>query len=641
MLSTALAVVKALQVPPKPLTVNGVTYDGSEAVDVTVGEVPIVASVEEMTDRAKAYALEETGTLWRYRLDGQYEDVLKTAEKQADDGYPYNVAPDGTLLREGGVGWRNHARVNSAGEESDDGSLVDLTGFIPVCLGQTVYLKGFTLSLYEAGYQSNNLMAYGADKSFIAAAIYTPTQWCPTPDENGVYAFTLSESMGTVSIAGAAYIRVQARAIREGAVVSLDRYPEGEELGYRWVDTGIPAGDSDQAALQRLESRTAALETESVRSKARLNTLERAEDTALPLWWREYLPARIRAIRSHQDEGGRDAFSFAIISDIHESANLGRRTGAVARAVMDACGMTYAVELGDAATRSSVSTRAEMEASLEEAAAILAPIGEGLLRTQGNHDGAWGNEGGAYVHTYSDRELYNRIFRHVAPRHEPAFDEGGVGYFVDDPRARARFVVLNTHHTGEGHSYFTNHRLGQSQFDLLVKALTTMPGEDWCALLFSHVPPVWGADFDEDGVEEVHMEDTFPEQILLRNLIRAFQERHPAFSGSYAAGDAWDAVRLTQIDFSAAKGAVVACFGGHLHGDAVYGVEQGYPVPVIAVRCDAAAEKYASQKAEIREAGTCTEHSFDAVTVVRSTSGFTVYLDKIGAGSDRVVRVAV
>lgn len=641
MLSTALAVVKALQVPPKPLTVNGVTYDGSEAVDVTVGAVPVVASVEEMTDQAKAYALEETGTLWRYRLDGEYVDVLATAEKEVDDGTPYNVAPDGTLLHSGGIGWRQGARINATGTEVVENARVDLTGYIPVAQGQTVYLKGITLALAESGYYSNNLVAFDGNKRFIGSAIFTPTQWYPAPDENGVYGFTLEEYLGTVSINGVAYIRIQARRISDEAVISPDHYPAGERMGYRWVDTGIPAGNSDQAALQALESRTAALETESVQSKTRITALERAEEELLPVWWRDYLPARLKAIRAHQDEGGRDAFSFAVMSDIHESGNLGRRTGAVARAVMDGCGMTFAVELGDAATRASVSTRAEMEASMREAAAILAPIGEGLLRTQGNHDGAWGNEGGAYVHTYSDRELYNRIFRHVAPRHEPVFDEDGVGYYVDDPRARARFVVLNTHHTGEGHSYFSHYRLGQSQFDLLVKALTTMPGEDWCALLFSHVPPVWGADFDEDGVEELPMEDTFPEQILLRNLIRAFQERHPAFSGSYAAGDAWDAVRLTQIDFSAAKGAVVACFGGHLHGDAVYGVEQGYPVPVIAVRCDAAAEKYASQMAEPREAGTCTEHSFDAVTVVRSASGFTVYLDKIGAGADRVVRVTV
>lgn len=641
MLSTAMAVAKAMQVSPKPLTVNGVRYDGSEAVDIAVGSVPIVASVEEMTDTARQYALEETGTIWRYRMDGSFTDVLKTAEKEVDDGYPYNVNADGTLIEGGGVGWRQNIRINSSGQEEEEKSRVDLTGYIPVLPGQTVYMRGVTLAYYQSGYQSNNLTAYRADKTLIGTAIYVTSQWHPAMDENGVYSFTVTEKFGTVAVKGIAYIRLQLREILPGAVISLDRYPEGEEMGFRWVDTGIPAGNANETLLRSLESRTAVLETQAALCDSRVTSLERAEESVLPEWWQEYLPARLKAIRAHQDEGGRDAFSLIVMSDIHESGNLGGRTGAVAQAVMDGCGIGLAVDLGDFSTRASVNAREDMEVSMSRAAAILAPIEDRLLRTVGNHDGAWGNEGGTYVNNFSEKELYNRVFRPVAVCQSAVFDADGVGYYVDDPHSRARFVVLNTHHTKGERNYFSYHRLGQSQFNLLVQALGTLPDEDWCLLLFCHVPPVWGVDYDGDGVEEVSMADAFPEQVLLRSLVRAFTERQSDFSGSYGSAGAWDAVSLWGIDFSEAKGAVAACFSGHLHGDAVYGAEQEYPFPVITVRCDAPAEKFAEQAAESRVAGTCTEHSFDAVTVVRTASGFTIYLDKIGAGTDRVVHVEV
>ena len=639
-LNTAMAVAKAMQVTPKPLTVNGVRYDGSEAVNISVGSVPIVDSVEEMTDTAKEYVLEETGTIWRYRLDGGYTDVLKTAEKEVDDGHPYNVNPDGSLIKSGGVGWRKNARINGSGVELDEITRVDVTGYIPVQTGQTVYMKGVTVAKYQSSFHSNGMIAYDGSKKFIAFIGYD-TDWGVQQDGAGIYSFVMSDHFGNTSVAGVAYVRFQLREITSAAVFTLDRYPEGGEMGYRWVDTGIPAGNANEASLRALETRTAALEYDSDVCKARITTLERTADASLPAWWTEYLPARMDAIRAHQDEGGKDAFSFAVMSDIHESGNLGRRTGAVARAVMEGCGMRFALDLGDTSTRASVDTREEMEVSMKEAAAILAPIGDGLLRAQGNHDGAWGNDGGTYVHNFSEGEMYNRLFRPVARSQSPVFDRHGVGYYVDDIPHRARFVVLNTHHTDGARNYFNHHRYGQSQFDLLVRALTSIPDEDWCVLLFSHVPPVRGVDFDEDGVEEHPLTDDVAEQGLLRELIAAYTAREKSYTGSYGADGAWDAVRLTGVDFSQAKGAVAAYFAGHLHGDAVYGPNADYPFPVITVRCDTPAEHFASQQAQPRTAGTHTEHSFDAVTVVRTGNGFTLYLDKIGAGEDRVVRVTV
>ena len=638
-LSTAMAVAKALQVKPKPLTVNGVRYDGTEAVDVTAGQFPIVATEEEMTDTEAQYVLESTGTVWRYRYVQGHTNRLPLAYTSPTDHRPYNTVGDPVGST---VGYRlNYRVVSSTGVEEPKNGSCFLTGYIPVLPGSVLKCRHMRMNPDSYGciapvYDGNGEILLGKHLTLSNGITEDGTI------DGLVITVPTSSSYETVR-----FIRIQGY-YKEGvtpdlatAVVVVDEELSDGEGGHRWVDTAIPVSTPDSAALQALEARTAELEADGELDRRRITELERAGSDALPSWWTDYLPARIEAIRAHQDEGGRDAFSFAVISDLHESGNLGKRTGAVARAVMDGCGMRFGVDLGDASTRASVDTREDMESSMREAAAILAPIGEGLLRTQGNHDGAWGNDGGSYVHNFSERELYNRLFRSVACSQKPIFDADGVGYFVDDTPHRARFVVLNTHHTGSMRNYFSYHRLGQSQFDMLVKALTTVPDEDWCVLLFCHIPPVWGADYDEDGVEEVSLENGFPEQVLLRSLMGAYTARQEDFSGAYGSAGAWDAVRLSGIDFSHAKGKPVACFSGHLHGDAVYGVEKGYSFPVITVRCDAPSERFLSQQAEPRAAGTYTEHSFDAVTVVRTETGFTLYLDKIGAGADRVIRIEV
>jgi hypothetical protein len=166
-----------------------------------------------------------------------------------------------------------------------------------------------------------------------------------------------------------------------------------------------------------------------------------------------------------------------------------------------------------------------------------------------------------------------------------------------------------------------------------------VPAEYWVVLFFSHTPPVSGVDYDGDGSPDADLSVNLPEQGLLWELIQAYGSRSPSFSGSYGSSADWDYVSLSGLDFSDAKGRCAAYFAGHIHGDRVFGSEEGYPIPVITVRSDAPKEKFASEQAEPRAAGTAAEHSFDVVTLIRTAGGFTLYLDKIGAGKDRIVTV--
>lgn len=627
MLATALAIGKALQGSGAPLTINGVTYDGARAVEMNIGAPEIVESVADMTDTTRPYVLASTGTVFVSRMQEGYINRLPEA----------TTAPDGDEIFGDGKGYAYPFRISSSTGTQKDGGSTYLTGYIPVTAGARIRLRGFYdtgeggygcfIFMYEEGgaynYDVNN-----QQNTFLSRDLY----WVQLDEEGKDWEVTLTNP-------NARYIRVQAEGVDEDAIITVNQEIGEQEGGGRvWVDTGILGFGDNLDAIRLLEAQAKGLEDQAASARQRLTALENTAASKLPDYWEDYLPARCRAIRAHQDEGGRDAFSFAVMSDLHATADSVGRIGEVAKRVMDTCGLSFALDLGDFATRAAVATKEEMERSMEAAQRILAPLGDKLLRTRGNHDGFWGvpGEGGAtkyYEMGYEDGEIWNRIFRPLAATGKAVFDADGVGYYVDDRVHKARFVVLNTSRDG---CAMGQYRFGQSQFDLMAEALGTIPDEDFCVMFFSHIPPVGGIDYEGDGVMDGDASGEIPEQELLRALVVAFQERTPLFSGSYGTPGSADRVSLENLDFSKAKGFFAGYFAGHLHGDMIFGPDEAYPFPVITVRCDAPVEEERLHS-DPREAGTYTEHSFDVVTVVRTGAGVKLYLDKIGAGEDRAL----
>ncbi len=630
MMATAVAVAKAMQGPSAPLTVNGVTYDGTKPVSITAGNPPIVNSVEEMTDPSVQYVLASTGTVWVNRHVEGYTNQIPLATTEAG----------GSEIYGDGKGYAYPFRISSSTGTVKEGGSTYLTGFIPVNGPSKIRLRGFyTVESTGIGsfvfmYEEGGVYNYDAAKqenTFLGMLAY----WTQLDEEGKDWEVTLLNE-------NARYIRVQAQGMDEGAIITVDEEIEGSsEGGHMWVDTGVPGFSSNAETVKSLEDRTEALESAATQAQERLDSLEDAQTIELPVWWEDYLPARMAAIRAHQDEGGKDAFSFVVMTDIHEPNSLGRRTGAVAKRVMDACGIPYALDLGDFATRSSVTTKEAMETSIWAAQDILAPIGDRLLRTRGNHDGFWGTSTGSdgstkyYVNGYTDAEIWNRVFRSVAAAGKAVFDADGVGYYVDDEIHKARFVVLNTSRKG---CAMGSYRYGQSQFDLMAKALSTLPDEGWCVMFFSHVPPVTVLDYDGNGTSDGNLSAEIPEQTLLRGLVSAFMDRE-TFTGSYGTSGSWDYVSIENLDLTGAKGTFAGYFAGHLHGDMIFDADDTYPFPVIVTRCDAPAEEELLH-IDTRTVDTYTEHSFDVVTVVRTGDGLKLYLDKIGAGEDRELTVA-
>ncbi len=368
---------------------------------------------------------------------------------------------------------------------------------------------------------------------------------------------------------------------------------------------------------------------------------ELSNGTELPDYWEEYLPSKIDTIKNHLKSAGKNGFAFINVADMHEASNLGKYTGVIAKRLMDECHIPYAIINGDLSTRSNV-TKAEMEVSLDNANEILKPILDRALKVMGNHDGSYGTDGKNYNMNFSYNEIFEYIYRSVTcVKGSPKFDKSGMGYYIDDTASKVRYVMLSLHNIGtsSGNTWFNCYRYGQTQFDMMVEALTTIPSDDWGVIFASHIPPVKEVDRHGDGIYEGSLNSVY-EQDFLRSFVQAYMDR-TTFNQSYGNSVNWDYVNVN-ADFSNAKGKFIAYIAGHVHADMCFGIDETYNFLVITSRCDSKQENtYSDNGTDIDEqlraervAGTIKEQSFDVFIVDKENE--TINIVKIGAGEDRL-----
>lgn len=267
----------------------------------------------------------------------------------------------------------------------------------------------------------------------------------------------------------------------------------------------------------------------------------------IPDYWANYLPNKIATINTLQDEGGKDSFSFVVMTDMHYPSNLGKNAPILAKKIMDNCAIKYALCLGDTQTRGCHSTKELLLAENKAIEEMLAPIRDRLLQTEGNHDGSYGtfdrdgngtisnfdSEGNikapaereTYVYNLTPAELHSAIYRKVGLIGDAHFDEGGSGYYIDDTASRVRYIVLNTHCNDyelqeDGTAKYPKmwvFRFTQSQFDLVIEALNSIPSASWNVVVAGHCPL-----FQEIG-----------DRAIMQGVLNAYKDK-TAYSGSYA-----------------------------------------------------------------------------------------------------------
>ena len=261
---------------------------------------------------------------------------------------------------------------------------------------------------------------------------------------------------------------------------------------------------------------------------------EKLTADGIPDYWNTHLESKIATIKSLQDAGGKDCFSFIVMADMHYSENLGKLSPLLAKKILDEINAKFVLNLGDIASRRSWSTKAELETEFDEIKDFLKPIADKLLSTQGNHDGSYGAtlNGVTYPHNLTRKELYNKIYR---PSHlitGVQVDTTGTAYYVDDTAMKVRYILLNTHCNDyelndDGSVKYNNmkvFRFTQAQYDFLAETLLSLP-TGYSVVVGGHVP-ISNLYTDLFG-------GTNGDHVLMRRVLSAYKNK-ASFSGSFA-----------------------------------------------------------------------------------------------------------
>lgn len=342
---------------------------------------------------------------------------------------------------------------------------------------------------------------------------------------------------------------------RAASLEQINRWLSELEQGKVGVTGDEMQGDLDMAGF-RLTGLPEPVDCSDAVSKEYVDRAVAGADQmekALPEYWQSYLEEKIAAVRALQDQGGRDCFSFPVMTDMHVTSNLGKLTPVLAKKLMDACHMKYALCLGDVRRRGLCADRETVETEFALVEEMLSPIRDRLLQTQGNHDAGYGTgdcDGDAVDETYAfeltPAEMFERIYRNNTMAGDVHYDESGTAFYLDDPGNRVRYILLNTH-CGDGSRnssgtvryptmrYF---RYTQSQYDFLTEdALATVPGAGWSVVIGSHVP--------------INQTEEMPEGPVMLGVLNAYKNK-TTYAGTFA-GTASDSAEFTNlIDASSA-----------------------------------------------------------------------------------------
>lgn len=227
-------------------------------------------------------------------------------------------------------------------------------------------------------------------------------------------------------------------------------------------------------------------------------------ESGIPDYWEAYLPNKITDIKNLQAEGGRDSFSFVFLADFHYPSNLGKRSPAIAKRILDECNIKYVINAGDVNSRGCYLTKDEILAENKLVSEKFKPIKEKSLQVEGNHDGSYYWTGGvvgsgtSYAKQLTEQEMFEEYYRSNGLNSEVHFDTKSNAFYVDDVSNKVRYIGLNsmnvpndaTDINADGTAMYCKFRLYQflqAQYDFLCnEALATVPNDDWCVVVFGH-----------------------------------------------------------------------------------------------------------------------------------------------------------
>lgn len=317
-------------------------------------------------------------------------------------------------------------------------------------------------------------------------------------------------------------IRDKNGKVQEIPVIKGDKGDKGEQgiQGVQGVkgDKGDTGATGEQGIQGEKGDKGDKGDTYTLTEADKAEIAELSNTVTIPDYWQEHLNEKIATIKSLQSVGGKDCFSFVVMTDLHYPSNLGKFSPILAKEIGEKCNIKFVLCLGDTQTRGCHSSKELLLAENEAIEEMLSPIRDRLLQTEGNHDGAYGlldrdgdstisnttadgsvkppAERESYVYNLTPAEIHSAIYRKVGVVGDVHFDESGSGYYIDDTANKVRYVVLNTQNNkyelqADGTVKYPKmwlFRFGQSQFDFLVEALNNIPTDTWNVVVAGHCP---------------------------------------------------------------------------------------------------------------------------------------------------------
>lgn len=630
-------------------------------------KIEIVDSVEEMADTSKQYVLSSTGTLWEYK--NVYKKLYKNLFKPSECVINKRISSATTL-------------------GSRDGFVVSNTIDIGGKFGKYARLYGG--SLLDNGDTKILYTQSPMDSANIVGQRYTPSSQCNVEKitENalaiekfkvGGYNKTTGNS-DTWSEIDSSYkymtlsIYVSSSVLTEDVlgtdenpnlIITLDEeMKEGEVED--WVDTGVPyGGNVSEERVETIEQNITEAQEDITKLNERINTLESTDNTiTIPSYWQNSYNEAVTKVKEIQNNLGKDCFNFIWFSDIHikasSSKNYSHNLGVLSAHLTKDLNIPCVICTGDNVTNSVEPTKEAMLNDFKAVEELLSPIDNRfVLNTVGNHDGAYGtsNITGStlnYIFQFTNKEIYNNLFRKQSMHIERHFGSDGTYFYVDYIPQKMRVIMLNSFWNDDerlqtdGSVIFDgmhNGGFGQNQLTWLCEKALNVENDDWGIIIGLHEPVYGGFDTQIRDVE------------LFRKILIAYSNRQ-SYEGSYTYNtenneQEWANVTIN-FDFANYKGTLFGTFSGHCHNDYMHtpaNNSTGMPCPMFTINCGTNStynenEKqwlydegyidqttYESTSTHVRPYETSAESLLDVVSVDKATGN--IYFTRLGVGNDR------
>ena len=296
----------------------------------------------------------------------------------------------------------------------------------------------------------------------------------------------------------------------------------------------------------------------------------------------------------------KNAASFVFITDVHIHLN-GRASVPLILRIGESTDVKTVVCGGDHCW--AFGSKAQCVADFSDSLQYMDPIRDDMMlyHVRGNHDATvrstWELDTG-YTMPYDQVQKLFSDHSTKADFYEP----GKLYGYVDDAKAKVRFVILDTteHHLGEDAAWGVQYGMSREQLSWICDRALRLPGKEWAVAVFGHVPCV------------KELTSSYAEYENLRLVLETFKNKG----------------KCEFADFTNADGDLIACICGHNHQDRAACVNG---VLHISTGCDA----YCKDDDLSRDVGRVENTLFDLFLVDKDERSIQVF--RIGAGQDRAL----